>query len=482
MTSDKEARAVMKRWSADPLGFAVQVCKFHPDDWQVDAFRMLADPNKQRLCCKAAKGCGKTAWEAVANWWFLATKDHPKMAATSITGDNLSDNLWPEMAKWMHNSEFLKRSFVWTKTRIFNKLDPEFWFFSARNWPKSGDANAQADALAGIHGDYTLFTFDEAGGIPEAVLATAEATMATGIENRLLILGNPTHTSGPLWSACKKERHLWNVLEITGDPDDPKRSTRISKKWAREQVEKYGRENSWVKVNVYGEFPEVSLDTLIGPEEVRSAIGRAPENEIESVNKFQKRLGVDVARFGDDQTVIFPRQGAVAFAPTDLRHERNFTIAQKIVEIKNSWYSEMEFIDDTGGYGGGVIDDMIHTGYAPVGINFSSTPIDRRYANKRAEMWFEMCRWIKGGGCLPDIPELVPELSSPTYTINRQGRLQLQEKSQIKSAIGRSPDYADALALTFALPEMRSEFMQGIRLQGKNTLKSEYDPLSDDSD
>jgi putative ABC transport system substrate-binding protein len=63
------------------------------------------------------------------------------------------------------------------------------------------------------------------------------------------------------------------LVEITADPDDPRRSARVSAEWAREQIEKYGRDNPWVLVNVFGSFPPHSLDTLIGPDECAEQLG-----------------------------------------------------------------------------------------------------------------------------------------------------------------------------------------------------------------
>ena len=106
-------------------------------------------------------------------------------------------------------------------------------------------------------------------------MATAEAALASCVEGHIVQAGNPTHLEGPLYRACTSERRLWHLTEITGDPDDPRRATRISAQWAREQIEKYGRDNPWVLVNVFGRFPPSSLDTLIGPDECAEATKRA---------------------------------------------------------------------------------------------------------------------------------------------------------------------------------------------------------------
>ena len=109
----------------DPVRFVAQVFGAIPDPWQVDVLRALGDPEKKRIAMQACKGPGKTCVLAWSIWWFLVTQaglgEHPKGAATSITADNLADNLWPELAHWQNRSEFLRRSFEWTKLRIVNR-------------------------------------------------------------------------------------------------------------------------------------------------------------------------------------------------------------------------------------------------------------------------------------------------------------------------------------------------------------------------
>jgi len=471
------AHANIKRWRDDPVAFVREELHVEPDPWQAEVLRIF--PHQQRIAMKACKGPGKTTILSWLAWNFLATRPHPKIAATSITKDNLEDNLWPEMAKWQNQSAFLKTAFEWQKTRITSKQHPETWWMSARTWAKTADQTQQANTLAGLHADYLLFILDEAGGIPDAVMAAAEAGLATiGGDHKILIAGNPTHLEGPLYRACTQERHLWYTVEITGDPDDPMRAPRISVQWAREQIDKYGRDNPWVLVNVFGQFPPSSINALLGVEEVTSAMKRHLTEDI--YNWAQKRLGIDVARFGDDRTVIFPRQGLAAFQPITMRHARDSAvsvdIANRTLMEKSRFGSEMEFFDDTVGWAHGALDVMRAAGHSPVGVAFNGKANDPRYFNKRAEMWMEMAKWVQSGGALPNIPELVRELTAPTYTYSH-GKFQLEDKGQIKLRLGFSPDLGDALALTFAMPEApKNESFPGFDKSAQ--LKHDYDPYS----
>lgn len=469
----EEAKKKIKIWRDDPVLFVRDNFGVEPDYWQADVLR--AFPSNNRIGMKACKGPGKTCLLAWLAWNFLATRPYPKIAATSITGENLTDGLWTEMALWQGKSPFLSKAFQWNKKRIVSREHYQTWYMSSRTWSKSSDTNQQANTLAGLHADFQLFILDEVGGIPDSVMAAAEAGLATGIETKIIMAGNPTHLEGPLYRACTNERHLWFMVEISGDPDDPKRAPRISIKWAREQIEKYGKDNPWVMVNVFGKFPPSSLNALLGPDEVSTAMGRHLRPD--QYEFAQKRLGVDVARFGDDCNVIFPRQGLAAFKFVEMRNARSNDIAARVAMAKGRWGSEMEFVDGTGGWGSGVIDSLIQAGYTPQEIHFSGKPIDNRYFNKRAEMWFLMAEWVKRGGALPPDPHLVKELTAPTYTFYK-GKFQLEEKDQIKERLGFSPDHADALALTFAWPEMPAANPYGIPMvKTAGQVKSEYDPL-----
>jgi phage terminase large subunit len=446
----------INRWRADPVWFAQTQLQMEPDPAQLDLLTAFADPAKQRIAMKACKGPGKTAGLAACSWNFLATRKYPKIAATSISGDNLDDNLWPEMAKWQQNSKFLSQKFTWTKSRIFANDHPERWWMSRRTWSRTADANQQANTLAGLHEENTMAVLDESGSIPRAVMTTAEATLSTvGGEHRILQAGNPTDMDGPLYDACTVQKDLWYVIEITGDPDSPRRSARISIQWAREQIKNYGADNPWVLVNVFGQFPSVGLNTLLGPDQVSEAMNRVlVESQYVHAPKI---IGVDPGRFGGARTVMFPRQGLAWFNPFIMRpdrSQRNWTgiVAARIAQAIDKWEADAVFIDDTGGWGAGIIDSLTASGHPVIAVNFAGKAIDPRYYNRRAEMHFLAAENVKDGGCLPNVPGLQREATAPKFWFHK-GQFQIEEKEQVMITLGgESPDLWDAGVLTFAQP------------------------------
>jgi len=462
------------RFAQDQFGFV-------GDTWQEQALVAFADPAIPRISLQACAGPGKTAVEAICGWYFLGTQctpgEHPKGLCTSVTGENLRDNLWAEFSKWQQRSEYLMHAFRWTAQRIFAVDHPETWFFSPRKWPKTGNADEQGATFSGLHSQNVCVIVDESGAIPPTVLRAAEQALANTTFGKILQGGNPISLEGMLYAAANHLRAQWFIIRVTGDPDDPHRSPRIDLTWAREQIATYGRDNPWVMSYILGQFPPTSLNALLGIEDVQTAMARSPLDRM-LYSHMQKRLGVDVARFGDDRTVLFPRQGLQAFNPTVMRGAITNDIVARIMEAKRKWGSELELIDNSFAWGNGVVDNLTVAGQSPHAVNFAGKAVDPRYKNRRAEGWIKMADAIKAGGlALPNAPSLVAELTTPTYTFHN-GQFQLEEKDQVKKRLGRSPDLADALALTYMLPDLPGQLLGHLSQGSLGHAITEYDPYA----
>ena len=492
MANLAEAQAQLRNWR-EPNGvlrFVHSQFGVEPDPWQVEALLAFEDPrpDKRRLSLQAAAGVGKSAVMAFCAWFFLATRcsrassgvgfDHPKGFVTGITAQNLRDNFWAEMSKWMARSAYLRGAFTWSAQRIFANDHPETWFLAPRNWPKAGSADEQGRTLSGLHGANVAAFVDESGAIPVTVLRAIEQMLSESgvVFGKAMQAGNPISLEGMLYAAANALRAQWTIVVVTNDPDDPRCSPRGDKVWSRQQIEQYGRDNAWVRSYILGLFPEASLNALLGIEDVEAAMRRTLRED--DYAHMQKRLGVDVARFGDDRSVIFPRQGLQAFRPAVMRQAITTSIAARVAMARAKWGAEVVLVDDTGHWGHGVIDNLQTAGIPSLGIQFHGKAINPRYRNRRAEMWIEMAAWIKGGGGLPNLPELVAELTTPTFTFIN-GTFALEEKDMVKKRLGRSPDLADGLALTFALPDMPADVLERVKGEGAGARAAiEADPYA----
>lgn len=435
------------RWLKSPVAMVRELFGVEPDAWQIEA--LDAFPISRRLAFKACKGPGKTAVLAWLGWNFILTRPHPMIGVTSISGDNLKSNLWTELARWRNKSPLLQHLFEQTKTEIFAREHPKTWKMEARTWAKDADANQIGNALAGVHAAYVMWLLDESGDYPNAIMPTCEGIFnGEPIEAHIVQAGNPTRLDGPLYRACTVAKALWRVVEITADPDDPKRTPRVSVETAREQIQQYGRDNPWVLVNIFGQFPPSSFNSLIGPDEVSAAMRRVfTEHQIGNAARV---LGVDVASMGDDASVIAPRQGIQMFSLKKYRNINSTQGAGQVSRLWTDWEADAAFIDMTGGFGTGWYDQLQLMGKTPIGVQFSASAHQAgRYFNKRAEMAFEFVEWIKRGGALPEDPQLLAALTQTTYTF-KGDRLILEPKDAVKLKIGASPDEMDACMMTFA--------------------------------
>ena len=189
--------------------------------------------------------------------------------------------------------------------------------------------------------------------------------------------------------------------------------------------------------------------------------GLIPIDDIRAAaNKFYREseymgapliYGIDVARFGSDASVIFKRRGLVAFEPIVIRKFDNMALADRIAVEMAKEKPDAVFIDS--GAGQGVIDRLRQMRFEVVEVPFGAQAIDKeQFANRRMEMWWHMAQWIKQGGAIPPDPVLQGDLGAPTYGYTPKGPKILEAKDKLKERIGRSPDLADALALTFAAP------------------------------
>ena len=187
-------------------------------------------------------------------------------------------------------------------------------------------------------------------------------------------------------------------------------------------------------------------------------------------------IGVDVARFGDDSTTIWRRQGLWVDKPLIYKGLNTMEVADRVIEAMRQWNADAVFID-VGGLGAGVVDRIRQLGYQNISdINFGNQALNpERYVNIRAEMYFKARDFLQGGGSLPDVPALKQELTVTEYSYNPSGKIQLCKKEDIKEKLGRSPDLADGFVLTFARP-VAPKFNRYSAGWGAN---KEYDPLGD---
>jgi phage terminase large subunit len=467
-------------WRREPWTYVRQVLKAEPDKWQDECLHALIESGYRRFALKACKGPGKSTLLAWVMWWFLTCFPHAKILCCSITGENLQTGLWAELGKWRLNSRMLQAAFEFTSDLIYERNNRDTWFIIARTIPPAADPQKQADTLAGAHGDFIMLVVDESGGVKPAVLAAADAVLANADENAgrvayVLQAGNPTDLRGALYQACTLQRAIWWVKEITADPDAPDRATRVNIQWAREQIASYpgGREHPWVMVNVLGKWPPGQSNALISVDDAVSASKRKFPREVWMPEP--RIMGIDVARFGDDESVFAYRQGRVAFKMKCYRNLDLMGLVGNAANSINRWKPHAVFVDVTG-LGAGVVDRLKELGFRVTGVEFGGKSVKPGFMNRRAEMWKTLADWVPNG-CIPEDPQLISELPAPTYGFHSDGRLKLEAKEDMKKRGVPSPNRADALALTFAAPVPHAELRE-LADRSISHSSHDYDPYA----
>lgn len=451
LSRTKPAADRIALWRQDPVTFVRDCFQADPDPWQAEALDAYA--SGKRVALKACKGPGKSTVLAWSIWHFLTVWPHPLVGATSITGDNLRDTLWTELARWRIRSAFHEAAFEWGPSRVWSKDHPETWYATARTWSRAASPDEQGLTLAGLHADYALFVLDEAGGIPDAVATEAEGVLSVGKVTKLVIGGNPTHLMGPLYRACMIERPDWTVISVTGDPDRPDRAPRVDIEWARKMVRSYGRDSALVQAKVLGEFPSAATEALISIQQFEDAFLRWDARDVLAGEPHG--LGLDVARYGSDRNVLCYRAGDLIEQYDSWQGQDTVYTAGRTKEAAEKWGAEFVNVDDVG-VGGGVTDQLAAMNVRGVnGINVGGSPTDKaKHLNLRSELNLGLQARFREGliAIEPSIREattLMAEATTLKVGYSTGSRRKIEGKDEYRKRTGMSPDYWDATVLAF---------------------------------
>lgn len=472
MTISNEAiRAALiqraRKWRNDPLAFVLGAFPWGkgtltgmtgPDKWQTQLLTHMRDRLNDgdgrneviQSAVAAGHGVGKSGLVAWIILWSISTYPDTRGVVTANTDTQLRTKTWAELAKWYHLCIFR----VWfdlTATAIISKQPghDKTWRIDAIPWSESNP-----EAFAGLHnqGKRILVIFDEASAIADMIWEVIEGAM-TDKDTQIMwcAFGNPTRAVGRFFDCFNRYRHRWYNMHV-----DARDAAMGNQNQIKAWLEDYGEDSDFFKVRVRGVFPSTSDMQFIGRDIVDEAIKRPLPYE--TPLQCVAIMGVDVARFGSDASVIRLRMARDARSITKKKYRGldGFQLGAKVAE----WYNELIRMGyrkivinvDSGGVGASPCDWLRNNGYPVNEINFGSSPTDeKRYKNLRAEMWGRMREWLKEGGCIGDDQDLITDLTGVEYMYTPINQIQLEKKEDMKKRGLSSPDDADALALTFAI-------------------------------
>ncbi len=454
-----------------------------PDQWQTEALAAIRDnlstAQPVRIAVASGHCVGKSALVSWLILWALATFPDARATVTAGTEGQLRTKTWPELAKW-HRRCICGHWLEMTATALHARQagHEKSWRADAVPWSEHN-----TEAFSGLHnqGRRILLVFDEASAIADSIWEVSEGALTdASTEIIWLAFGNPTRNTGRFRECFGRWQHRWITKQVDS------RNVRVANaEQITQWVSDYGEDSDFVRVRVRGVFPRAGTMQFIPSDLAAEAMQR------EAVASMQDPLilGVDVARFGEDSSVICIRKGrdARTYAPVRLRGVSTTTLSARVADIYQHYRADAVFVDG-GGVGGGVVDQLRAARVPVHDIQFGSKA-DRvmpgqemiHYANKRAEMWGLMREWLQGGS-IPNNPELAAELTGLEFGyVMREGRdaIQLESKVDMKKRGLASPDWADALALTFAYPVMAGVHSGYAGAGNHPRVLVDYEPLDD---
>lgn len=446
MTSQVQAKTILERARRDPAWYLREILGVpYITPQQAEVIGSVAA--NRRTAVTAGNGVGKTWLAARLALWFLYAHPGAKVVTTAPTWHQVQNLLWREL-RIAHSQARFPLGGQLNQTEL--NLSDE--------WFAIGLSTNDPTRFQGIHAPRVMVIFDEATGVAPGIWEASEG-LAVGPEDRFLAIGNPTDPTSEF--KRKEDAGLWNVIRLNCE-EHPNVLTgtivvpgAVTKEWVEErEVEYGGRESSLYRARVRGLWPEEGDDVLIPLRLVEAAQARW----VEPAGKLIA-VGCDVARYGQDETVIFQiREGGMVSRPI-VRHGQNLMeTAGQLLAMRSPALG----VDDAG-LGGGVTDRLKEQAVPVTAcIGGSSAKEDKKFVNSRAEMWWALREALEAGDlALPDDRKLAADLTNVKFSYDSRGRIKLESKDEIKKRINRSPDRGDALAIANWVRTPRDYFGQG---------------------
>lgn len=395
----------------------------------------------KRISIRSGHGIGKTAALAMLILWYLFCFKDAQVPCTAPTSDQIHDVLWKELANWLYKMpKPIADLYEWQSGYLRIRERPETWFARAKTARKEAP-----EALAGIHSDFVLMIVDEASGVPEEIFNTAQGAL-TNTNILVILISNPTRLIGYFYDSHHKDKANWQTLGFSSQ-DSPI----VDHDYVLRIIEKHGRDSDEYRIRVLGDFPKADAldDKGYVPLLVEADLHTTPL----AVFQGWKRMGIDPAGEGDDETIWVVRDNFKAKVVGREKTSTTKTIAQKTLTLMQEYEpTPGETYNDNFGEGANVGQELaVTTGgrVSIVPVNVGDQPMDDvRFMNLRAEAYWRMREWLRKGG------ELVAdkgweELLTIRYRAELNGKLRIMSKKDMRSEGYRSPNVADALMLTF---------------------------------
>ena len=459
-----KAKKRLKRKIQDPEYFTSHI--LNKNLWPVQTEILKSVHDNPRTAVRSCHGIGKTFTAAVCILWFLYSHKHSIVLSTAPTWRQVEKLIWKEIRSAYREAAVPLGGSLLPKSPELHLIHDE--------WYAAGLSTNEPDRFQGFHEAHILVVVDEAAGVNVDIFEAIEGIL-TSSGARLLLIGNPTAIGGPFYDAFTKpgfktfhisafdtpnftaagittediETGAW-AEKTQGETPYPRL---ITPAWVADRYAAWGPGSSPYQVRVMGNFPEQGEDTLIPLLWIELAMERWEETEPgEPV-----QIGVDVAAFGSDKTVIAVRRGRKV-EHLNVYSQKSTRETAGLAKRIASEYSTREIRVDEIGIGRGVVDSLEEEGFEDVGVNVAEHSSDpERFHNLRAELWWNLRERLDPDPirnpdpiALPPDDDLLAELAAVKYKVTPRGAIQIEAKDEMKKRLGHSPDRADAIVLAFA--------------------------------
>ena len=423
------------------------------------------------MAVKSGNGLGKDFTAAVAILWFMHTRRPAIVISTAPTFRQVRNILWRQIHA-LHRRAAETLGGVLLDTR---------WELGDDRYAL-GLSAAGADQFQGFHCENILVVVDEAEGVADAIYEGIESVMTTP-NARLLLIGNPTTTSGGFHRAFHREAGIYETVTISALESPNVRAGRVvipgltTAEWVDERRRVWGADSDLFRARILGCFPERGINNLLAPADIDAAIyvpGELPDgagsagcddaddgdDDDDIIAQLVPdtghaaggplALGVDVARYGPDQSVVVARRGDIVEMVRPFPRQDTMAMAGDLVKVIRELGAERVYVDVVG-IGSGVYDRLREQGIRALPFHGGTPPLrETACANRRAEGYWELAQRFRTRRIrIPQDTELTAELSEIRYHYNSQGRLLLESKDDMRARGVPSPDRADALMMAF---------------------------------
>ena len=434
-----------------------------PRRWQIEELEKITDhikSNKLRMelglspevyysATASGRGVGKSAFTSMVNIWNESCHIGATTIVTANSETQLKTKTWAELGRWHTmaiNSHWFEKTTMalrpqpWWKDHVETqlKIDTGYYYSEAQLWSAE-----RPDAWAGPHNPHGLVViFDEASGIPEPIWEVTKGFFTEPELHRYwFAFSNPRRNSGGFFECFHLNRKYWHTRNL-----DARTVEENDQAVYQQIIDQHGEDSDAARVEVKGQFPRQGDRQFISRELVQEATQRPLVTD-----KYAPLiLGIDPARYGDDETVMMFRQGrdARSFPITVMKQKDNVEVADMVALLINEWNPDAVNID--AGAGHGIIDILKHAGYKVREVQFGAAGDHDQFGNNRTHLWGKMRDWLKGGCINATQKNLIDDLPGPEYRYQlKTDKIILEPKESMKDRGIASPNHADALAITF---------------------------------